>query len=307
MDLRQLAALMAIDDTGSFSAAAKQLHTVQSNVSTHVARLERELSAVLVDRPTGRLTPEGRAVVARARRVQAELDALVADVASLRDEVSGAVRMGIIGTTGRWLLPPLLAAMRDRYPLVAVAVLEGNTTSLLPQLRAGSLDLAVVNLPADDPEITLDILFEEDLMVVAPLDHPLAGHGRVGLAQLAEHELLLPPPGTSIRVELDRAAAAEGVTLVAKAELDGLRLIASLALEGFGAAVLPATAVPSWMAGAWRVVPIEGAGRRQVSIARRRAGLPSVPARATHQVVTEVVATQADAQAGVHLTGEDQR
>ena len=307
MDLRQLAALMAIDDTGSFSAAAKQLHTVQSNVSTHVARLERELSAVLVDRPTGRLTPEGRAVVARARRVQAELDALVADVASLRDEVSGAVRMGIIGTTGRWLLPPLLAAMRDRYPLVAVAVLEGNTTSLLPQLRAGSLDLAVVNLPADDPEITLDILFEEDLMVVAPLDHPLAGHGRVGLAQLAEHELLLPPPGTSIRVELDRAAAAQGVTLVAKAELDGLRLIASLALEGFGAAVLPATAVPSWMAGAWRVVPIEGAGRRQVSIARRRAGLPSVPARATHQVVTEVVATQADAQAGVHLTGEDQR
>lgn len=302
MDLRQLAAVIAIDEVGSFSAAAKHLHTVQSNISTHIARLERELASVLVDRRSGELTPEGRAVVARARRVQAELDALVSDVASLRDEVAGQVRMGIIGTTGRWLLPPLLAAMRDRYPLVAMAVLEGNTTSLLPQLRSGELDLALVTLPANDSEITLATLFEEDLMAVAPLDHPLARQDRVGLAQLADHELLLPPPGTSIRVELDRAAHVCGVTLVAKAELDGLRLIASLAFEGFGAAILPATAVPGWMAGAWRVIPIDGVGRRQVGVARRRSGLLSAPARAVHEVLGEVVAAQADAQAGVHLT-----
>ena len=59
MDLRQLNALLAVADTGSFSAAARSLHTVQSNVSTHVARLERELDAILVDRATGSLTEEG--------------------------------------------------------------------------------------------------------------------------------------------------------------------------------------------------------------------------------------------------------
>jgi DNA-binding transcriptional LysR family regulator len=302
MDLRQLAALVAIDDVGTFSAAAKRLHTVQSNVSTHVARLERELGAVLVDRSTGQLTDEGKAVVARARRIHAELDALVSDVASLHDEVAGHVRMGIIGTTGRWLLPPLLAAMNLRYPGIGMAVLEGNTTSLLPQLREGSLDLAVVNLPVDDPEVALEILFEEDLMVVAPLDHPLADREQVELAELADHELLLSPPGTSIRVELDRAAARAGVSLVAKAELDGLRLIASLAFEGFGAAVLPATAVPGWLVGAWRLVPIVGVGRRQVSVGRRRAGLPSAPARIVRQVVADVVAAQAGDQVGVHLS-----
>lgn len=304
MDLRQLAALVAIDDVGTFSAAAKRLHTVQSNISTHVARLERELGAVLVDRPAAQLTDEGKAVVARARRIHAELDALVSDVASLRNEVAGHVRMGVIGTTGRWLLPPLLAAMNDRYPRIGMAVLEGNTTSLLPQLREGSLDLAVVNLPVDDPEVALDTLFEEDLMVVAPLDHPLADRQQVGLVELADHELLLPPPGTSIRVELDRAAHQAGVSLVAKAELDGLRLIASLAFEGFGAAVLPATAVPSWLDGAWRLVPIVGVGRRQVSVARRRAGLPSAPARALRQVVADVVAAGAGDQVGVHLCTE---
>jgi DNA-binding transcriptional LysR family regulator len=95
MDLRQLAALVAVAEHGTFSAAADALHTVQSNVSTHVARLERELGATLVDRAAGRLTEEGELVVARSRRVQAELDALAADVASLRAEVAGTTRLGV--------------------------------------------------------------------------------------------------------------------------------------------------------------------------------------------------------------------
>ncbi len=75
MDLRQLAALVAIADHGSFSAAAKALFTVQSNVSGHIARLERELGATLVDRQRGGLTDEGVLVVEHARRIQRELDA----------------------------------------------------------------------------------------------------------------------------------------------------------------------------------------------------------------------------------------
>src|SRR3954453_315023 len=98
MDLRQLAALVAVAETGTFSAAADALHTVQSNISTHIARLERELGATLVDRAAGRLTEGGEAVVARARRVQAELDAMTSDVNSMRAEIVGHARMGVIGT-----------------------------------------------------------------------------------------------------------------------------------------------------------------------------------------------------------------
>jgi DNA-binding transcriptional LysR family regulator len=301
MDLRQLAALSAVADAGTFSAAADQLHTVQSNVSTHVARLERELGTTLVDRAAGRLTEEGEAVVARARRIQAELDALVADVASLRDDVRGHVRLGVIGTTGRWLMPPLLTAMTARHPGVDVSVLEGNTTALLPQLVGGGVDLAVVNLPVVDPDVSVVLLFEEDLIVVAPTSHPLAARDQLTMADLAEHELLLTPPGTSIRVELDRAAAAAGVALRAKAELDGLRLIASLTFEGFGAAVLPSSAVPRWLTGEWRCIPISGIGRRQVGVARRRRGLLSAPARALQDVLGEVVAEQARAQRGLDV------
>ena len=100
VDLRQLAALVAIVDHGSFSGAAAALHTVQSNVSGHIKRLERELGAELVDRQTGSLTEEGRAVEARARAVQAEMDAIAADLAALHQHVQGSVRLDMI-------LPPL--------------------------------------------------------------------------------------------------------------------------------------------------------------------------------------------------------
>ena len=102
MDIRQLNALVAVVDTGSFSAAAQSLHTVQSNISTHIARLEQELSVSLIDRRTGVLTEEGALVVERARRVQTELESISLDVKALHTEVSGIVRLGVIGTTGRW-------------------------------------------------------------------------------------------------------------------------------------------------------------------------------------------------------------
>lgn len=299
MDLRQLAALTAVADTGTFSAAADALHTVQSNVSTHIARLERELGAILVDRAAGRLTEEGDVVVARARRIAAELDALVADVASLRSDVTGNVHLGVIGTTGRWLVPPLLVAMGEQHPGVRVSALEGNTTSLLPALSSGALDLALLNLPIEDPDVDVTRLFEEDLVVVAPTGHPLAEDDSVTLEALADHELLLTPQGTSIRVDLDAAAAAAGVQFKAKAELDGVRLIASLAFEGFGAAVLPASAIPAYFQGDWRVVGIEGMPRRQVALARRRRGLLSAPARALATVIAEVVASASGAQPGI--------
>src|SRR5450759_369403 len=147
MELRHLQALTAISDHGTFSAAAQHLGTVQSNVSAHVARLERELGAPLIDRSDGRLTEEGLAVVARARRILSELDALVSDVAACRDEVTGTVRVGMIGTTARWLVPHLMRLTAERHPKLRLVVVEGTTTGLEPQLASGQLDLAVLHLP----------------------------------------------------------------------------------------------------------------------------------------------------------------
>jgi DNA-binding transcriptional LysR family regulator len=300
MDLRQLAALTAVAEAGSFSAAARRLHTVQSNVSTHVARLEKELGATLVDRATGSLTHEGEVVVERARRVQHEIASLQADVASMLDEVSGPVRLGCIGTVSRWLVPRLLETMAARHPKVNVVIVDATTTSLVPQIVADSLDLAVINLPLHHDVLETEPLFDEERIILAPNGHPLAAHDRVSLTDLAAHPLLLEPQGTAFRDELDEEAARAGVAMEVRAEIDGIRLLTSLAFEGFGPAMVPATAAPPWIEMACRRVAVDGLTPRSVGLAVPRRARLSAPARAVRTAIRELVA--ASHQDGVHPT-----
>ena len=301
MDLRQLTSLVAIADHGTFSAAARALYTVQSNVSGHIARLERELGVLLVDRQRGGLTDEGLVVVERARRVLHELDDISAEMASRGDEVRGDTRLGVIGTTARWLLPQMLTQLAKQHPGVHVTVHEGNTTNLLPRLLAQQLDATIVHLPVDDPEVSVEPLFAEDLVLLAHTRHHLAAHESIALADLAGEPLMLPPVGAALRRAIDRAAANVGVELVAQVEIDGVRLLTSLAFEGFGAAIVPATAVPRWLKGDFRRIAVPELPRRVVGWVQRRRPSPGSPTRALQAVLRDVIATQGAKQPGLYV------
>ena len=159
MDVRQISSLVAIADHGSFSAAARALYTVQSNVSAHVAKLERDLGVILIDRATLELTEEGALVVERGRRILREIEDISADLSALDDVVAGETRIGVIGTTGRWLMPQFLTELRSAHPNVRPIISEGGTSSLLPRLVSGQIDAAIVHLPVDDKELSVHTLF----------------------------------------------------------------------------------------------------------------------------------------------------
>jgi DNA-binding transcriptional LysR family regulator len=289
MELRQLSAVVGIADHGSFSAAADALQTVQSNISAHVKKLERELGCELVDRATGRLTEAGEIVVARSRRVQAELDAMLSDVVALTREVAGTVRIGIIGTTARWLVPQLLRAIPKRYPHLRLVFVESPTPRLDAQMATGQVDIAVLNLPTSGTDLAVTPLFEEDLVLVVPADHPLAEARELSLGALKGVPLLLPLVGTAFRADIDAAFSSTGNTLLARAEIDGTRLIASLTFEGWGPSILPATAVPSYLRDSFALVKLTEMRPRLVGVVQRATGLPSAPARALLELLSEIV------------------
>lgn len=299
MDLRQLAALVAIADHGSFSGAATALHTVQSNVSGHIKRLERELGVELVDRRTGQLTEEGRAVEARARAVQAELESVASDLAALRQEVTGSVRLGMISTTARWLVPLLLDHLAATHPGIRLVTTEATSSALGVLLGSGGLDCAVVNLPLNNPDLRLRPLFDEDIVLLVARDHPLANEVPLNLKDLAGVELILPAPHTGFREELDEAARNAGITLRSRADIDGLRLLSFLTLRGFGPALLPATTVADVPA-SYVALSVEGLPLRHVGIALRKRGKPNAPTRALIEVLQNVIATYVSAQAHLH-------
>ena len=111
MELRQLTSLLAIVDHGSFSAAAKSLGTVQSNVSAHISRLEKLLGTTIIDRHSGQLTDEGLAVAERARRIVHEMDDITSDIKARDEAITGETRLGVLGTTARWFMPRLLTSL----------------------------------------------------------------------------------------------------------------------------------------------------------------------------------------------------
>lgn len=300
MDLRQLNSLLAVVDHGGFSSAGRALHTVQSNVSAHVARLEKELGVVLIDRATGSLTEEGTVVVERTRRIHAELDALIADVASVRNQVAGLVRIGLIGTTARWIVPTLVEEVAQRHPLVRLEVHDATTPALMVQLEAGEIDLAVITMPVTEPGFTIELLFEEDRLLAVSAGHPLQDRTDITLADLDEMPLILEPASRPFRRLFETLMAEQGYSLVAKAEIDGTRLMTSMVFEGFGAAIVPATAIPLWLGGNWRTMTIHGLTGRSVGLATRRKGLLSTPARAVGELLREVIADRATRHPGIH-------
>ena len=306
MEVRQLEALVGIAENGTFSRTADALGTVQSNISTRIARLESELGTELVNRSSGTVTESGQVVVERARRILLEIRAIASDVSELNADVSGVVTLGMIGTAGRWVVPLLLDHLRQRYTKINLRISEGTNSALEPRLVNGQLDIAVLAWPVAKKELTAVDLFTEDLVVIASREHPLAAvNGPLPFSLLAQHELLLPMRGTPIRREIDDAAHGAGVELNALVELDGLRTIASMTFDGHGPSILPATMLSPHLRSNFVALPIEGIAKRRVVLASRRFGFPAAPVRAIHALLREVVAHASATPDGVYLPGRE--
>lgn len=301
MDFKQLEALIAIADYGSFSSAGVALNTAQSNISTRIKNLEEELGVTLIDRATTTLTAAGEAVTLRARRIVAEEHAIGADVLSLDTQVTGDVSIGMIGTTGRWLVPRILELQRTRYPLVRLRIVEGTNSSLEPRIRSGQLDMGILSRPSDTGAFRVEALFQEDLVLVAPRKGPGSfSEPSVTLAELATQPLLLPLPGTPLREDVDEAARQQGVTLSPIIEMDGVRTLASLAFDRLGPAILPATAISPHLADEFRGTTIEGLRPRSVTMVLPRYGLPSAAVRSIRELIRDVLADAASLPTGLH-------
>ena len=159
----------------------------------------------------------------------------------------------------------------------------------------------MVTLPLSGDEVIVAHLFDEDLVLVVPQEHPLANETSLPLDRLADMELLLPAPGHGAAGrDRQRRRSRPGWSLRPAMELDGVRMIASLAFDGYGPAILPATAVPGHLRERFAVIFLVGLPRRRVGIAQRRRGLPSAPVRAVIDVLGLVVSDPLSMPEGIH-------
>jgi DNA-binding transcriptional LysR family regulator len=159
-----------------------------------------------------------------------------------------------------------------------------------------------VNLPLAHPELRLRPLFDEDIVLLVADDHPLAGATGLHVSDLEGVELALPAPHTGFREELDLAARNAGTSLSSKAEIDGLRLLLSVALRGYGPALLPATTLSEPPEG-FKTLSVSGLPLRHVGLALRKRGRPSAPTSALIDVLERVVAAYVSVHGHLHEAG----
>jgi LysR family transcriptional regulator, transcription activator of glutamate synthase operon len=243
MELRQLRYLVAVAEEQHFTRAAAREHVAQPALSQQIQRLEAELGLKLVQRTTRRvaMTEAGELLVARARRAIAELDAAHAELQSLAGVQAGRLSVGALHTMGPVDLSLLLATFHRSHPGVELTVREQSSEELAAMLRDDEVELAFLSVTErmESHGLALHRLVSEELVVVLPPDHPLAGRRSVRLADLAQDAFVSFRVGSRPRELLVSAGAAAGFRPRIALESNEARRIRSLVSCGLGVALLP--------------------------------------------------------------------
>lgn len=247
MTLRELRYLIALADHGHFGRAAKACHVSQPTLSTQLKKLEDYLGVTLCERTNKsvHVTPIGREIVARARKIVAEFDAIVDSAREKKEPLSGPLSVGIIPSLSPYLLPWLLPQLKRAYPRLQLVVHEDLTDRLVERMTAHKLDVALLALPVDAAVFDALPLFDEPFFFVAPKGHKLARSGPVSESEIRKQRLLLLTDGHCLR---DQALAVCGLSAaVQNEEVDfratSLETIRGMVAAGLGCTLLPALAV----------------------------------------------------------------
>jgi DNA-binding transcriptional LysR family regulator len=241
VEIRQLRYFEAVARQRHFTRAAEELHVAQSALSHQVAGLERELGVELLHRTTRsvELSEAGALVLARARAVLAETDALRSEIDELRGLLRGHVAVGAMLFGGELDIPAILAAFTARFPGIEIGLREGTAQRMLEMLHDGSLDITFA-LEVEPPEGVerLELSSEELALATSP-GHGLAGNGPLPIGALTGQPLIAFQHGSSTRLLVDGALARAGARPRISLEANDFALVRALVARGVGLAILP--------------------------------------------------------------------
>ena len=274
MTLRELRSLVALADHGHFGRAAAACHVSQPTLSMQVKKLEDDLGVTLFERNNKAFhgTPIGEEIVARARKVIAEADAIVETAREKKAPLSGPLNVGMIPTLSPYLLPWLLPALKRACPHLQLVVHEDLTDHLLERLKAHRLDAALLALPVGEADLEAAPLFDEPFFFAAPKGHPLAKSVTVGETELKKQRLLLLTDGHCLR---DQALAVCGLDKTTQREevdfrATSLETIRGMVAAGMGCTLLPALAVVDGAVHDIEVRPLADRSSRRIGLVWRR-------------------------------------
>jgi LysR family hydrogen peroxide-inducible transcriptional activator len=237
---RQLSYFVALAETGGFTRAAERMGVSQPSLSQQIRALEDVIGGTVVERGGASiLTPLGREVLDRARRILIG----IADLEKVRTVVDGGlvgtIRLGVSPTLGPYILPSLVARLHREHPTLRVHIREGLPDALALGLGHGDHDLILAQLPVPGAGFHCERLFREPLHLAMANDHPLHRKATITQADLAGQPLLTLLPGYRLAEQAAAIAAETGAILQRDYEGTSLDAVRQMAGMGVGLTLLP--------------------------------------------------------------------
>lgn len=238
---KQLRAFVAIVRLGTLARAAESLFLSASSISLQLRALERELGAQLVQRGRRRitLTRAGEALFEQTRPLIEGLDALDAKFhATLSGFAEGELTIAAGTSTIQYLLPPLVAAYRERHPTVRLQLANVTGKDGLGLLRSDKVDFAVGSMLDVPYDLTYQPFQRYDPMLIMPLGHPLADKANLALEDLSPYGLILPPQRLTTYRMVDMVFHQHKVPYTVAIEVGGWEVIKQYVAMGLGISIV---------------------------------------------------------------------
>lgn len=273
MTLSELRFVVAVAKERNFRRASEKCFVSQPALSLAIKKLEEDLGVLIFERSRTDVspTPIGEQIINQAIRALEEV-ALIREIAQQgNNQLSGALRLGLIYSIGPYLLPEIIPILRHKAPEMPLDIEENLTAQLEVQLKNGVIDAAIVALPFDIPGIKTLPLYDEQYVVMVPIEHPWAKHRAIRAEELADENVLLLNSGHCYSHQVLQACpelSRKGQVL----QGNSLETIRNMVASGLGITVLPSSAATErYINPLVKVIPFEAPiPVRRVALAWRK-------------------------------------
>ncbi|WP_198320963.1 LysR family transcriptional regulator [Azohydromonas aeria] len=250
LDLFTLRVVIAVAESGSISAGSDRMQLAVAAASARISSMEAALGIRIFERsPRGvELTPAGRMLVQRGGELLADADQLVTDLRDWSLGLAGHVRILSNASALLEVLPQRLEAFMRNHPRIHVDLEERMSPEILGTVLDGRADVGVVDTATPTRGLTFHPFFHDELAVVLPAMHPLAGEREVRLLQLLGESFIVLAGTNAVTARLFNAAAALGEPIKVRMQMRSFDAACRLVAAGMGVAVLPLKAIAPQLA-----------------------------------------------------------
>ncbi len=262
MHLNQLWVFYQVAKHKSFSQAAEALFLSQPSVSNQIKLLEETCGLKFFDR-SGRsveLTNTGEILLSYAERIFSlakEADSVIEEIKGLK---AGGIRISASNTLGAYYLPDILDLFRKKHPQIEIRMNVGYTQTVAEDVLAFRSDLGLIGREVAHPNIVVIPLWEEELVLIVPPDHPFAGRREIDLAELQGQPFIMSEKGSGVREITEKILAGAKVSARVVMELGENEAMKRAVASGLGITLISATVARRELeAGQIRVVRLPGA------------------------------------------------